>query len=666
MSDKSRTNIVLIAVALYCALSWVLMRSDYFAHGGRTPVTEHFAHLLFTAVLVLGIALWKGRSIESFIARMSLLPNRDAIAIFVIFVALAFSMMDYPRNRPSVTLLSLGLMESTRSLVERMFLAGAAVALAGIITLNARALADSVRNTGERILLQPPRARFLLAAALLMFIETNAISWLQFHHVPVCSDEVCYLFQAKVFAEGRLWADPPKYPEFISFVSFIVTDSKWYSIVAPGFPLVLVPGVLVGAPWIVNPTLAALSVALVFLVARRMFDERTARIAAALYLVSPFFLLLSSVHLSHTATAFFFLLFLLLFLKGLDRGGWYRFALAGAALGGMMATRPLTGLAASVPWALYTLWLLASRKLRLANAALMAIGVAVPMTLVLAYNNATTGDPFTFGYTALYGTDFRLGFVQGPPELSFIRFKHTPLRGLINLNNGFSSLNSYLFGWPIPSLVFAMVPFATSSRNKWDYLLLAHLLSIPALYFFFIHQDFFMGPRYYFSVIPAALILTARGLTLAPELWHRLGGSNDERKAASFLATLMLICIAFNAAWFFPERLRFYHISSPIHQGVTAPLWRHLDPDKIKNAVIFINDFPFSLAYGTGLWRNDPDLSGNIIYVRDLGQHNIKMMEIYPGRKYYRYMAVTNTFEEFDPIALTSGPTCPPSIGSNP
>lgn len=655
MSSKGRANIILVSVSVYCALSWVLMRADYFARGGETPVAEHFVHLLFTAGVVLGIILWKGHSIESFIGRMSGLPSRQVIGLFLVVLAAVFTMMDYPRNRASLPLLSWGLMESTRSFVERMFLASATVTLSGFIALNARSVTDFVRDAGERILFQSPRRFFLVAAALLVFFETNAISYFQFHHVPVCSDEVCYLFQAKLFAEGRLWADPPKYPEFFSFVSFVVSD-KWYSIVAPGFPLVLVPGILIGAPWLVNPTLAALSVVLVFLVARRMFDERTARGAAALYLVSPFFLMLSSVHLSHTATAFFFLLFLHLFLKGLESGRWHHFALGGAALGCMMATRPLTGLAASIPWALYTLWLLSARRLRLTNAVLMAAGIAVPTALLLAYNNATNGDPFTFGYTALYGSDFRMGFVDGPRELAFTRFRHTPLRGFANLNNGFSSLNWYLFGWPVPSLIFALVPFAVWSKNKWDWLLLGHLLSIPVVYFFFFHQDFLMGPRYYFSVIPAAVMLTARGIGLAPTLWARLGGSADETKVTRVLSILIVLSILFNAAWFFPERLRFYNISSYIHQGVPAPIWQHLDPDKVNNAVIFINDFPFSLAYGTGLWRNDPDLDGNIIYVRDTGPNNIRIAELYPDRKYYRYLPLTNTFEEFDPATGTALP----------
>jgi 4-amino-4-deoxy-L-arabinose transferase-like glycosyltransferase len=401
-------------------------------------------------------------------------------------------------------------------------------------------------------------------------------------------------------------------------------------------------------------------VMLAYLAAGLMYDERIARGSAALMMVSPFFLMLSSVHLSHTSTVFFFLLFLYFFLKGLEGARWFHFLLAGLALGAMALTRPLTAAAASIPWAAYTLWLVFRRRIHPANAGALAFGVAVGVALLLAYNSALTGDPFTSGYSVFYGDNFRLGFVQPPHELVFARHRHTPLRGVVNVNNGLFYLNKYLFGWPLPSLLFAMVPFALPSRNKWDHLMLASLLSIPAVYFFFFHQDFMMGPRYYFSFIPAAVILSARGLRDIPELWSRLAGPKGGGEGAPrFLAILIFVGIVFNLALFFPDRLRYYGISSPVHQGVPAPVWRHVESEKVGNAVVFINDFPYSLAYGTGLWRNDPALEGDIVYARDQGLGNGLLMERYPGRRYYRYEAVTDSFAEVFPFGQPAGEPAP-------
>ncbi len=661
MSGRAKKNIVLFSVGAYCAVSWVAMRLDYLAMGGEVSAKRQFVHLAFTVAILLLLTLWKGHAIESFNKRLTALPLRWRIAPFVVAAVLVFTMLNYPRNRISFHMLTWGLMESTRALVEGLFLAGATFSVVWAILLNARPVAEAFLRLAERLIFRSPRRAFLVGAMLLVFLETNAISLFQFHHVPICSDEVNYIFQSKIFASGHLYAQPPQDPQFFSFVSFVIGD-KWYSIVNPGYPLLLTLGVFVGAPWIVNPALAALCVMLVYLAAGLMYDERIARGSAALMVVSPFFLMLSSFQLSHTTTAFFFLLFLYFFLKGLGGGRWFHFLLAGLALGAMALTRPLTAAAVSIPWAAYTLWLVFKRRIHPVNAGVLAFGVAVGVALLLSYNSVLTGDPFTSGYNVFYGKNFRLGFVQPPRQLVYAKHRHTPLRGVVNLNNGFFYLNKYLFGWPLPSLLFAMIPFALPSRNKWDYLMLASFLSIPAVYFFFFHQDFMMGPRYYFSVIPAAVILSARGLRDTPELWSRLAGPKGGIEAVSrFLAVLIFACIVFNLALFLPDRLRYYEISSPIHQGVPAPIWRHLESEKVHNAVVFINDFPYSLAYGTGLWRNDPALKGDIVFARDQGLGNDVLMQRYPGRRYYRYWPAFESFTEIFPSDESAGEPAPSS-----
>lgn len=646
MRNKGKKNLALSAVTAYCLLSFVLMRNDYFATGDEDSTTQHFVHLSLTAFLVLVVTLRNGRSIEGFIQRLSSKPATQRFAPFLVAAFVAFTMLFHPRNKGTLYGFSQGMMESTRALVENFFLIGATAGAAGLLFLNLRRTCESLYHIGDRFLVRSPRRFFLAGVVLVVFLETNAISWFQFRHVPVCADEVNYIFQAKIFASGRLYAQTPEYPEFFQYVKFVMSGDKWYSVVAPGFPLLLAAGVLAGATWIVNPALAAASVLLIFHAAKRMFDERLARFAAALMVVSPFFLMLSSVHMSHTATAFFFLLFLYLYLKAMDTERAGIFVLAGLALGGMILTRPLTGFAVLIPWAIFSLWLFFTGRIRFRGAWALVIGVLVPAGLLLAYNTVTNGDPFTFGYTALYGKDFRLGFVKPPAEVVFTAKQHTPVRGLTNLNNGLFYLNKYLLGWPIPPLLFAMIPFALPSKDKWDYLMLASFASVPAAYFFFFHQDFLMGPRYYFSTIPPAVILTVRGFQSLPELWRRLSGREAEQPhIRSFAGVLVLLCLVYNGCQFFPGTLRYYSPDSYVHRGVPAPIWKHIESRDISNALIFIDEFPRTLAYGAGLWRNDPDLKGDLIFARDLGSSNEALMRLYPGRNYYRYAPLFDSFQ---------------------
>lgn len=635
----SRSNLALFSTVIYCALSWVVIRVEYFAGETEIPVGRQSFHLLFTALVLLILALRNLRQISQTVRRLFGPPVRRQAAFWMVAIFLLFCMTKYPRNRNSLFMFLDGLIGSTETVVEGLFLAGAALGAAGALFLNVGWIKRSLIPFFEGLLFRSRRTVFLLAVMALVFFETNAISFFYFQHMPVSVDGADYIFQAKIFADGNLYVDPPKYPEFFYFFNMIVSD-KWYSVYPPGFPLILALGIISGVPWIVNPILAALCVLFTFLIAQRLYDDRIARGSAALMTISPFFLMLSSTYLSHTATAFFLVLSLYFYLKGLDDSQWFHFLAAGLAVGAMATIRPLTGFAASLPLCGLTLWLIFRGKVRIASAMVFAFGVAVPAGFLLWYNSVTNGHPLTFGYAALYGEAYRIGFVK-PPRTSFYSGRpYTPLQAMINLNSGLHYLSVFLLGWPIPSLAFAMAPFALPSRNWRDYFLLALVLAIPVCYFFYFCQSFLMGPRFYFSVIPPMVILIARGVELAPLLWSRLAGRDDiETKVSRYLAVLICVCALFCAAYFFPQQLKEYERSSPnVRQSI--------EEGNIDNAIVFINYFSACMGYGEGFWRNDPSLEGNIIYAHDRGNANTLLMKEYPGRRYYRYFPAQGKFEE--------------------
>jgi hypothetical protein len=164
-----------------------------------------------------------------------------------------------------------------------------------------------------------------------------------------------------------------------------------------------------------------------------------------------------------------------------------------------------------------------------------------------------------------------------------------------------------------------------------------------------------MGPRYYFEVLPAAVILSARGIREAPKAWSLLRDQHiNENRASEFLAVVIVVCVLFNAGYFLPSMLREYSVSSDIHQGMTSPVWRHVENWKISNAVVFIKEIPFSLTYGAGLWLNDPELKGDVVYARDCGVSNESLMRQYPGRKFFRYTAESDVFEEIYPPGISA------------
>lgn len=101
-----------------------------------------------------------------------------------------------------------------------------------------------------------------------------------------------------------LTAQLPPEPNFFENALVIHSD-KWYTQYPPGYPVLLALGVLMGVPWLVNPILAALTIAGIYLIANELYGRNIAKLSALLACTSSFFLFMSSEFLSHSSTLFF-------------------------------------------------------------------------------------------------------------------------------------------------------------------------------------------------------------------------------------------------------------------------------------------------------------------------------------------------------------------------
>jgi 4-amino-4-deoxy-L-arabinose transferase-like glycosyltransferase len=134
---------------------------------------------------------------------------------------------------------------------------------------------------------------------------------------------------------------------------------------APGYPYFLaglyrVFGDSVTVAEVANAVLGAATVGVLYLLAYRLFDSRTARIAAVMLAVFPGQVLYASVLFSEPLFTFALMLALVLMVAARDRaasGGWFWLVAFGAAVGAAALIRP-TGLAlfvvAPVYWAAST------------------------------------------------------------------------------------------------------------------------------------------------------------------------------------------------------------------------------------------------------------------------------------------------------------------------
>ena len=160
--------------------------------------------------------------------------------------------------------------------------------------------------TARRLGIIAPMTRRLLPVWVLSiaaFILATTMAWAVQGAMPQIEDEHANLFQAKVFASGRVTADESPVQPLAFYIPFIIHDNGHvFGKYTPGYPLLLALGALIDQPWLINALAAALSVWGVYLLGRDLFNHETGLLAAALGAVSPMAFMLSGTLLAHTST----------------------------------------------------------------------------------------------------------------------------------------------------------------------------------------------------------------------------------------------------------------------------------------------------------------------------------------------------------------------------
>ncbi len=135
--------------------------------------------------------------------------------------------------------------------------------------------------------------------------------------------------------------------------------------------------------------------------------------------------------------------------------------LSGLFLGYAITIRPLTAVAIGAFLLSCTMLFYAykKREIEIKKVLLLFCASAFMVFLLLLYNTLTNGHPLLFGYAKKYTT---LGFLG----TSQVGFPHTIQGGIVNTSNNLIGLNSSLFAWPIPSLIFIFISVCNSCQKK--------------------------------------------------------------------------------------------------------------------------------------------------------------------------------------------------------
>jgi len=126
-----------------------------------------------------------------------------------------------------------------------------------------------------------------LSAVVLLAMGTLLI----YHNYPLCMDEYAAVFQVKIFATGRLFAQlPPSVVDWLippGFNGFFIVASRTTGLAIecywPGFSLILAPFELLSIPWLCNASLAGLAIFLIYRITLQITDDRRAAGWAVLF-----------------------------------------------------------------------------------------------------------------------------------------------------------------------------------------------------------------------------------------------------------------------------------------------------------------------------------------------------------------------------------------------
>ncbi len=416
----------------------------------------------------------------------------------------------------------------------------------------------------------------ILIISILGVLLSIVLSGIYFNFSYFEPDTVSYLFQAKLFAKGKISVPVPPQtidgevtlepngtpmPEYglSSSPHINMLNGKWYSKYPFGNALMLMFGVFVNAPWFIPALATGGALFLLFLLVKETYGKPIALIAAVIALISPATAGMGSTWFSEPVSRFYLTLYLFALIRTLNGTGNVLYPLlSGFALGYAFNTRPLSAIVFGVVGAGFALYHLykprmtiesseaaeqnqdnsPTRKQLVSRLGIFLSPFAVLILVCMAWNSHFTGNPFTFTHTAAQPYD-KIGFgkrTEGyypnienawefKPEWAVKRtWRH--ILPCISFNAfGWGNYRPNLLVEPkasfgfildfLPLLLpwfFVLIPFFHASRNRYDVLCIAFIVGSLLLYAFF----YFEGSTWGFTPVNARYYTEAIFLGFIP------------------------------------------------------------------------------------------------------------------------------------------------------
>jgi hypothetical protein len=496
--------------------------------------------------------------------------NFARIAALLALLAVVGPLIVWRIGRPGVLQLGTGIntfFEQYRR-HEPIFLALMAIFAIGAALFVRRQAPDDTTATTSPATGSGPGGLFLCVLAVVVFGITAAGTWRVMHALPLAMDEYVATFQSKIFAAGQLsvtlpeewhrfgWALKPV------FVSYDQRANAWLAVYWPVYSALRAVFVAIGADQLLNPLLAAASVALVFACARRLWPGERAYhwLAVGFLVASSQFVFMSMTAYAMPTHLAVNLLWTYAYLRN-DRAGWLAAPVIGAVA---------LGLHNPFPHALFV----------------------APFLLQLVLSKRWRWTVY-FGAVYLAGIAvwYWWGRAVSLPTAGTSPLDAFQLPGLLMAGVQTLSL-TIILSWQTPLLALLLLWTAFSWREltETEQCLLAG--AVLSFCFFFLYpttQGHGWGYRYTYPVLGSMVLLgTSSARRLAPRI-----GRRTIRRLVVASACLTLFVQLPVRAWQIERYVRPFAMA---HDFVA-----HLDAD-----VVIVD--PTTSWYGIDLVRNDPFL----------------------------------------------------------
>lgn len=457
-------------------------------------------------------------------------------------------------------------------------------------------------------------------------------------------DEVVYLFQAKVFLEGRFAAPAPELPGFFQVHFMAIKEDRWFGIFFPGYSLVLSLGLLIHKnPYFINPILSGILVFLTMLITKKWFNYSTSLITGLICLISPFFLFQGASYFSHILSAIFVLSSVYFFLETLHtKSAWTSFGF-GVSLGLLEITRPMSAIVIIIFCLILLMHRLKIKEIHISYIlkyfwiALLGFGPFIVFHFFYNYRLVDNAFYLPRDY-GMGGEDFSLHYLWKNSLLNLI------------------ALSVDFLGAPIISLI----PFLLFSISQ-------HKLAKPFLWLVIINficyglysfHGISYGPRFHFELMPFIFMGSAYWLLISSETLKKcsvyFGGfppisvQKTSWKTTNFLhlpkIVLAFVIMAALISYIGIDSLRFnvyskkanlFDIENYIQNNVKTPALIFIKPSTINEAE------DRAIPYLGGFQLNSIYLKNDYVYAKDLESKNYELTQLYPTYRYYTFELFT-------------------------